>query len=211
MKQKHTLITLILAAVLTVLFGIGYSILIIPNEKQAKKYDTNRERQFASISAEITKYQASKKELPKSLSTLADEVVSNSGSSSTESSNILDSFVSSISGSMIRDPQTNKPFGYEYDSQDSKEYKLCVQFAYSNEGDKEVSSTSSLNAPSTSVSHGKGQQCVTFKIKEQTKTKSLNDMTNDEYLDYLDNLRDSTNKNSGSSSNSSSKSSSSSF
>ncbi|MBP9827363.1 hypothetical protein KBC99_02695, partial [Candidatus Saccharibacteria bacterium] len=174
----HTLITIGLAILLSALFGIGYSITVTPNEKQAKLYDTSRRQDLSSIASGIDKYYGKKKELPKSLEALEEEL----STSSNGSGNILlDSVVRSFYGMSIRDPQTNQMYELKYSDKTAKDYELCAVFGLSNkDSQNEKTSTSDTNPvddlfpniarPSSSlvrdIKHDKGRQCLKFSIND---------------------------------------------
>ncbi len=166
MKSTHTLITLIIAAVLSVLFGIGFMIMITPNEKQAKLYDEQRESDFVKISAAIQSYKDAKAELPKTLKTLSEAKLESSSSTGVS---VLDGLLSSFASLTVRDPQTNQYYGYTYENQQGEKYKLCANFATdtNDKGDEETSS-SSRSSSKTSVKHGKGKNvCVEYTAKKK--------------------------------------------
>jgi len=172
MKQTHTLITLIIAVVLSVLFAIGYGIMVSPNEKQAKKYDEERAASFQKIETAMGSYKAKNKSLPKTLQVLVDEKLT-SGTDST-GNGLLDSFLSAFASLSIRDPQTNKPYEYKFGDAKSDDFELCANFAYANEPvDKEITTTKAADgianiyyqpAKPKVVTHGKGEQCVKFSL-----------------------------------------------
>lgn len=187
MKQTHTLITIVIAVILTVLFGFGYVIMITPNDKQAKIYDRQRESDFQRIHSGIVTYYNSNNKLPETLLTLNREKNGSTGSET--DGGVLGSILSSFAGIAIRDPQTNKEYAYKYENQSSRDYQLCAKFAKANEEvDKEVAastSSSSSRYSSTTiqqVKHGAGDQCVKFTVPEKKK------QSNYVYPDYTDEL-----------------------
>ncbi|MCC7543160.1 hypothetical protein IT415_00390 [bacterium] len=181
MKQYHTLITLIIAGLLTILFVVGYGIMVTPNDKQAKLYDQQREKDFTKLKSSIQTYYTSKRELPKTLVSLTQE--DGSGGSDLSGNAFLDGLLGSFAGLSIRDPQTNKEYEYKYDNQSSKEYQLCAKFAKSNEeGDKKIKPTPTPSylrktTQSIVVKHGAGDQCIKFTISEQK--------TDDDYIPFI--------------------------
>lgn len=177
MKSTHTLITLIIASMLSVLFGIGYFNLITPNENQAKLYDKQRESDFSKISDAIQTYQSTNDELPESLKALSE--AKKSGSSAGGSA--LDSILVSFSALGVRDPQTNARYTYSYDDQKKAKYKLCADFATDNKDDKSDGNGSKYYDQTTStVKHGKGKNvCVDFSVNQQkigNNSSSLDDI-----------------------------------
>ncbi len=200
MKQTHTLITIVISVILTVLFGFGYVIMITPNDKQAKIYDRQRESDFQRIHSGIVTYFNSNNKLPETLLTLNREKNGSNGSEA--DGGVLGSILSSFSGIAIRDPQTNKEYAYKYDNQSSREYQLCTKFAKANEeGDKEVAtstSSSSSRYSSTTiqqVKHGAGEQCVKFTVPEKKRTytpdyQNSDELTEEDQQRMLQDLRD---------------------
>lgn len=170
MKSTHTLITLIIAGILSVLFGIGYVNLVTPNDKQAKLYDQQRESDIVKISEAIQSYRDAKDELPKTLKTLSETKVSSDSSTGVSA---LDSIISAFSSLTVRDPQTNTFYGYSYENQQGEKYKLCADFATdtNDKGDSDSNSSSSKTA--VTLKHNKGKNvCIDYTAVKKQKTDS---------------------------------------
>ncbi len=174
MKSTHTLVTLIIAAILSVLFGVGFMYMVTPNEKQAKLYDQQREADFVKISTAIQGYRDAKNELPKTLKTLSEAKLDAESSTGVSA---LDSLLSSFASLTVRDPQTNKYYGYSFENQQGEKYKLCADFATDTNGkaDEEISTGSSnrYTKATTTVKHSKGKNvCVEYTAKDKSKAAS---------------------------------------
>lgn len=187
MRSTHTLITFVIAAILSTLFLVGYFILTTPNDKQALKYDQKRESDFAKLKTTIKAYRDEKDQLPESLDTLKEEVDRQREASSSG----LDALGAILSYGAIplRDPYSNRPYTYKYENRDSEKFQLCAKFFKENKGEEgDVKKGSS-----SEVKHGSGDQCVDFEAKKKKSTKDYSkytvpqtdrEMTDDEYQQY---------------------------
>ncbi|MDQ5944391.1 MAG: hypothetical protein QG658_458 [Patescibacteria group bacterium] len=206
-RSTHTIITLIIAAILSGLFAIGYFNMINPNDKQALKYDQQREDDFEKLSTVIQSYYTKKDKLPDSLEALKEEVERDAEARSTDS---LDALTGLLAYQSVpqRDPYSNRPYTYKFENSSSTKYQLCTNFFKENKGDDDAVDKGS----SETVKHGSGDQCVDFEVKKKT-TRTNNsyspsiqnaprydDLTAEEQQQLLDDLEaESQQNNSGSS------------
>lgn len=194
-RSTHTLITIVIATMLSVLFVISYFILITPNDKQALKYDQERERDFSTIAKVVKSYREEKNNLPESLDRLKEEAERkmseyNSGGDGLDS---LTSFIA-MQSFPLRDPYSNRPYTYKYENRDSEKFQLCTDFFKENKGEEDDVKRGS----SSEVKHGSGDQCVDFEAKKKKTIKDysrysvpqtddeLDQMTDEEYQQYLE-------------------------
>jgi hypothetical protein len=193
-RSTHTLITIIIAAILSVIFLVSYFILITPNDKQALKYDQERERDFSSIVKVIKAYREEKNNLPESLDSLKEEAerkMAEYGSGG-DGFDSLSSFIA-LQSFPLRDPYSNRPYTYKYENRDSEKFQLCTKFFKENKGEEDDVKKGS----SSEVKHGSGEQCVDFEAKKKKTHDSykysvpqtddeLDEMTDEEYQQYLE-------------------------
>lgn len=165
-RSTHTIITLIIAGILSVLFMVGYTNLINPNEKQALKYDQQREDDFEKLKTAIQGYHTKKSKLPETLEDLQEEYERNS-----DDKDSLDSLGGLLSYQSIpqRDPYSNRPYTLKVENSSSTKYQLCTKFFKENKGDDEAVDKGS----SKSIKHGSGEQCIDGEVKKKASTKSF--------------------------------------
>lgn len=164
-RSTHTIITLIIAGILSALFMVGYANLINPNEKQALKYDQQREDDFEKLKTAIQGYHTKKSKLPETLEDLQEEY-----ERSSENKDSLDSLSGLLSSRSIpqRDPYSNRPYTLKVENSSSTKYQLCTKFFKENKGDDEAVDKGS----SKDIKHGSGEQCVDGEVKKKASTKS---------------------------------------
>lgn len=162
-RSTHTIITLIIAALLSGLFTIGYFNMINPNDKQALKYDQQREADFEKLKTGIQSYYTKKDKLPESLEALKEEVERDAEARSSDG---LDALTGLLAYQSVpqRDPYSNRPYGYKFENASSTKYQLCTNFFKENEGDEDAVDKGS----SADVKHGSGDQCIDFEVKKKT-------------------------------------------
>lgn len=161
--STHTVITLIIALLLSVLFIFGYLSMVNPNDKQALKYDQQREEDFEKLKKSIQGYYTKKDKMPESLEALKEEVERDTEAKSTDS---LDALTGLLAYKSVpsRDPYSNRPYSYKIENTTSTKYQLCTQFFKENKGDDE----SVDKGGSAVVKHGTGNQCIDFEVKKKT-------------------------------------------
>lgn len=178
-RSTHTIITILIAVILSALFMVSFPILITPNDKQALEYDQKRENDFKSLDILIKNYYAKKEKLPESLGALSEDTSEDKLSLSTYHKpkifnvNPLDYLTMPIisiqknletTGKMINvDPYLNRPYTYKFENSSSTKYQLCTKFFKENKGEEDDVKRGS----SSEVKHGSGEQCVDFKVSKK--------------------------------------------
>jgi len=191
-RSTHTIITLIIAALLSGLFAIGYFSLVNPNDKQALKYDQQREDDFEKLQTGIQSYYTKKDKLPESLEALKEEVERDADARSGDS---LDALTGLLAYQSVpqRDPYSNRPYTYKFENASATKYQLCTNFFKENKGDDDAVDKGS----SATVKHGSGDQCVDFEVKKKTirtnnnyysSPRSTDDLSVEEQQQLLDDL-----------------------
>lgn len=197
MRSTHIILTLIMTVVLSIFVVVGYSLMVMPDEKLGKAYDAQRVDNFSDIADNIDVYYEKKKELPKNLQELLNENKKTSSSSSYDLGPAVGALNSLFSGMTIRDPQTNRPYSFKFSSSKDKEYNLCTSFfAKSSTKDTEVTQadasedTPYYTDPYTyskktehKIEYDKGYNCVKLSVISPDKSGSY-----DYYNDYGDGL-----------------------
>lgn len=163
-RSTHTIITLVIAFILSLLFVIGYLNLVNPNDKQALKYDQQRESDFKKLKAVVQSYYTKKEKLPDSLEALKEEIERDAEFRS--SSDSLDALSGLLAYQSVpqRDPYSNRPYTYKFENSSSTKYQLCTKFFKENKGDEDAVD----KGGSSEIKHGSGDQCVDFEVKKKT-------------------------------------------
>lgn len=161
-RSTHTIITLVIAGILSVLFMIGYLNLINPNDRQALKYDQQRESDFAKLKTAIQDYYTKKDQLPDTLETLKEEIDRDADSRTSTSMKALDNLLT-YRALPQRDPYSNRPYEYKVEGVSATKYQLCTGFFKENKGDDSAVDKGS----SREVKHGSGNQCIDFEVKNK--------------------------------------------